>query len=209
MQGLRSHSCKHRLCGKEKEGIYIIVKQPEEKFPTAPEGSFAAICVDEIDMGKVTSEWNGEKRDRHMVRLVWQINEEDDDGKLFLVKQDYTASLDEKAKLRKLLQSWRGRAFTALELAGFDLETIIGSGCMVTIVHNRGSRGGVFANVEVVTKLPKGMVAPKSRGYIRVKDRAVAAPQTSERATQTRQKPAPEEEPPQFDDFQPTDEVPF
>jgi hypothetical protein len=188
----------------------MIVKQPDERFPTAPEGSFAAVCVDEIDLGKQQSNWNGETRERVMCRLVWQIDEEDADGNLFLVKQDYTASLDEKAKLRKTLQSWRGRQFTPTELSGFDLENVVGSGCMLTIVHNQGSRGGTFANVEVVTKLPKGMVAPKPRGYIRVKDRKTIAPQTSERSTRPAQKAAPEEEPPAFDDFNPTDDnIPF
>lgn len=190
----------------------MIIKKPEEKFPTAPEGSFAAVCVDEIDLGKVTSSWNGEERTRHMCRIVWQIDEEDSEGKLFLVKQDYTASLDEKAKLRKVLTSWRGRAFTQVELFGFDLETILGTGCMLTIVHNRGSRGGVFANVEVVTKLPKGMTAPKPRGYTRVKDRVAEAAAGSPQPQQQRRNNAapPEEEPPQFDEYQPTDdEVPF
>ena len=35
----------------------MIVKQPDERFPTAPEGSFAAVCVDEIDLGKQQSNW--------------------------------------------------------------------------------------------------------------------------------------------------------
>lgn len=179
----------------------MIVKQPDEKFPTAPEGTFPAVCVDEIDLGKMNSVWNGEERERHMVRIVWQIEEEDADGKPFLVRQDYTASLDEKAKLRKVLQSWRGRAFTQAELMGFDMENVVGVGCMVNIVHAKGSRGGTFANVEAVMKLPKSMEAPRPDGYVRVKDRPTAPV-----AQANKQRP-PEERPPTMDVTE--DDIPF
>lgn len=152
----------------------MIVKAPDEKFPTAPEGSFSAVCVDELDLGIIKTSWGGEERERHMTRLVWQLDELDEDDKRFLVKQDYTASLDEKAKLRKHLQAWRGRAFTAAELMGFDLANVVGVPCMISIVHAQGRKGGTFANVDAVMKLPKGMTAIKPEGYIRVKDRKVA-----------------------------------
>ena len=153
----------------------MVVKQPDEKFPTAPEGTFVGVCVDEVALGKIKSSFNGEERERDMVRLVWQIEETNEEGKPHIVKQDYTASLDEKAKLKKHLQSWRGRAFTQAELMGFDLETVVGAGCLLNIVHATGRRGGTFANVEGVMKLPKNMEPIKPRDYIRVKDRAVAA----------------------------------
>lgn len=185
----------------------MIVKKKDEQFPTAPEGSFPAVCVDEISLGRVKTSFGGEEREREMVRLVWQLDEEDPQGKPYMIKQDYTASLDEKAKLRKHLQSWRGRNFTALELMGFDLETVVGAPCMISVVHATGRRGGTFANVEAVMKLPKGLQAPKVVGYVRVKDRKVEA------APPEHQKPRempPEQQPPDFDYSQITDDdVPF
>ena len=183
----------------------MIVKAPEERFPTAPEGTFAAVCVDEIDLGKVKTSYAGEERERNMVRLVWQIDEQDDKGVPYLVKQDYTASLDEKAKLRKHLQAWRGRAFTPAELVGFDLENVVGHGCMVGIVHNQGRKGGTFANVDAVMRLPKGAVAPEVLEYVRVKDRPTAA---SALVSQPRQQRPPETAPPDFQGIT-DDDVPF
>lgn len=187
----------------------MIVKKKDEQFPTAPEGSFPAVCVDEISLGRVKTTFNGEERERDMVRLVWQLDEADDKGKPYFIKQDYTASLDEKAKLRKHLQSWRGRNFTALELMGFDLEQVVGVGCLVAVVHASGRKGGTFANVEAVMKLPKGVEAPKATGYIRVKDRKVeAAPP----APAKRREMPPEQQPPDFDDYTAgitDDDVPF
>lgn len=169
----------------------MIVKAPEERFSTAPEGTFAAVCVDEIDLGIVTSSYAGQERERHMVRLVWQLAEEDDQGNPYQIKQDYTASLHEKAGLRKALQSWRGKAFTDIELFGFDMETLVGAGCLINVIHNKGSKGGTFANVGGLMKLPKNLEKPEPRGYTRVKDRKKEAPQSAPRT----QKP-PEEAPP-------------
>ncbi len=148
----------------------MIVKAPEERFPTAPQGTFPAVCVDEIDLGMVENKFNPGKP-RQMVRLVWEIDECMDDGTPYRIRKDYGASLHEKATLRKDLESWRGRRFQPLELGGFDLETIVGVGCMIAIVHNTGTQGGTFSNVAAVMKLPKGLNAPTSKGYIRIKDR--------------------------------------
>jgi len=154
----------------------VIVKAPEERFATAPEGTFAAVCVDVIDLGMVSNRFDPDQPDRQMVRFVWQIDEQDNTGKPYMLKQDYTASLHEKAKLRKALEGWRGRAFTPTELFGFDTETCIGTGCLLNVVHNTGSRGGTFANVGGVMKLAKGMRAPTPVDYVRVKDRAPEPP---------------------------------
>ena len=189
----------------------MIVRQPEERFPTAPEGSYAAVCVDEIDLGKVKSSFGGEETERNMVRLVWQIDEEMTDaecqrhnvpeGTRYTIKQDYTASLHEKAKLRQHLQSWRGRAFTQTELFGFDLESVVGQPCMLSIIHVQGRKGGTFSNLESVMRPPKGMAAIIPVEYVRVKDRPATAP--------AKKNSAPEEAPP-TPNWSPADEdVPF
>ncbi len=187
----------------------MIVKQPDEKFPTAPEGTFAAVCIDEIDLGKVKTTFNGDERERNMVRLLWQIDEDDKDGKPYVVRQDYTASLDEKAKLRKHLQAWRGRSFTPAELMGFDLESVVGVGCLISIVHATGRKGGTFANVEGVMKLPKGTNAPAPRDYVRMKDRKAAPPSELASQPRGRRQAPPEEQYPDFNQGITDDDVPF
>ncbi len=190
----------------------MIVRAPAEQFVTAPEGSFAAVCVDSIDLGELPNPFNPEKP-RHMVRLVWQIEEQQSDGKPYHIKQDYTASLHEKAKLRQDLQSWRGRAFSFDELVGFDLETLIGVPCLLNIVHAQGRKGGTFANVGAIMKLPRNMTAPATRDYVRVKDRGVAPVATTRGPNPTRPVPRPIEEQPLDDPFNSMgitdDDVPF
>jgi len=58
-----------------------------------------------------------------------------------------------------VLEAWRGKQFTAEELAGFDLANIAGKGCLVTITHV-DREGKKYANVAGVTSLPKGLSAP-------------------------------------------------
>lgn len=140
------------------------------KFQPAPAGAHAAVCCDVVDLGIVETTYQGETKKKHMVRLVWQIDEARDDGKPYLVMGRYTLSLHEKAALRRDLESWRGRPFTEPELHQFDVEAVIGKGCYLDLVH-RPSKGDVFANVAAIMPLPKGMTAPAVRDYVRVCDR--------------------------------------
>lgn len=149
----------------------IFAKATGTNFAPAPAGTHAAVCVDVVDLGVIESKWNGKTLTQHKIKIVWQIEEDRDDGKPFQVSRRYTLSLHEKAGLRKDLESWRGRAFTDEELQGFDVETVIGVGCLLNVIHNVKD-GSTYANVAGVMKLPKNMTSLQSRDYVRVCDRA-------------------------------------
>lgn len=130
---------------------------------TPPEaGTFAARCASLIDLGTQTSVWEGEEKRAHKVLVSFEVLDPDNrrsDGSPHMVSKRFTASLHPKAALRKFLESWRGRPFTAQELGGFDLKTVVGLICLVGIVHEaKGDK--VYANLSSVMKLPKGMPAP-------------------------------------------------
>lgn len=129
-------------------------------FERAPEGNHIGICYQIIDLGMQKSVWNDKESWKHKVRIAWELPTElMEDGRPFSVSKNYTASLSEKSNLRKNLESWRGRKFTPEELEGFDLANIIGKPCMVQVVHNE-SNGKIYANVETVASIPKGVTAP-------------------------------------------------
>lgn len=151
----------------------IIVKG--SNFIPCPAGNHNAVCVDVVDLGELEMTFNGHTKKKQVCRLTWQVDEVMENGKPFLVSKRYTQSLDRKSNLRKDLVSWRGQDFTADELAGFDLENVVGKGCLVNVVH--AEREGVtYANVTGVSKLPKGMPKLKPRDYLRVKDREPQKP---------------------------------
>ena len=147
----------------------IIAKAGVDYIP-APEGSHSAVCVDVVDLGILEVTYNGRTEKKHMIRLVWQIDQDMNNGKPFCVSRRFTLSLHKKAALRATLEGWRGRTFTEAELAGFDLEALIGSPCLLTIIHVAHD-GSTFANVSTVMKPPPGMKPLKRRDYVRVKDR--------------------------------------
>src|SRR5262245_32409913 len=145
----------------------IIVKAGSNSNP-APAGTHPAVCVDVIDHGLVDVNYQGKTEQKHKISIVWQIAGED--GQLFLVRRRYTASLHEKATLRRDLESWRGRPFTDQELQAFDLETLLSVPCLINIIHETRN-GSVYANVASVMRLPKGMIAPVPRDCLRVCER--------------------------------------
>lgn len=133
-------------------------------FTPAPAGTHQAVCVDVIDKGMQDTKF-GQK---HKVDLAWQIGERRDDGKPYLVFKRYTLSINEKANLRKDLESWRGKAFTRDEEMQFDVESVLGANCLVNVQHNQNG-DKTYANVVAVMALPKGMpkLMPDS-DYVRV-----------------------------------------
>lgn len=172
-------------------------------FKPAPAGAHAAVCVDVEDMGDVLTEYAGKKKSQHKVRIVWQIDEERDDGKLFSVSQRYTVSLHQKATLRRDLESWRGKSFTEDELKRFDLENLIGVPAMLNVIH-AFKEGKTYANVAGVMKLMKGLSAPVARDYVRKVDRAAPQPQQAQPPASEAAWDGGDYDEPTFDD-----EVPF
>jgi hypothetical protein len=127
-------------------------------FKSAPAGTHVARCIRLIDIGTQHGEYQGKATVRKQIIVMWELpNETMDDGKHYIASKFYTASLSEKATLRKDLESWRGRAFTDEELAGFDLKNILGKPCMLSIVAKEGGNG---TKVGGVMALPKGMQVP-------------------------------------------------
>jgi len=131
-------------------------------FEQCPAGSFAARCYQIIDLGHQTFEWKGEAKVAPKVRITWELNEMMQDGRPFSISKEYTASIGEKANLRKDLEAWRGRPFSSEELRNFSLENVLGAPCLLGVVHKPSKDGSkVYANVGSVMALPKGMAAPE------------------------------------------------
>jgi hypothetical protein len=146
----------------------IIASANESKsFTPAPEGVHQAVAVDVIDQGMKPNPFKPGTEQRK-IDIAWQIDEVREDGKRFVVYKRYTLSLNEKATLRHDLESWRGRPFTDVELAGFDVESIIGANALINVQHKKNADGTrTYANVMTVTPLIKGMVKITPHGYAR------------------------------------------
>jgi hypothetical protein len=135
-------------------------------FSPIPAGMQQAVCYAIYDIG--TQPQQGNFPSRPKVLFCWEVPSEridiEQDGKTVnlprAISQKYTLSLNEKGNLRPMLESWRGRKFTAEELDGFDVGKVIGANCLLNIVHANGKGDKatrVYANVASVNPLAKGM----------------------------------------------------
>lgn len=131
----------------------LIAKDSDGKN-FAKAGTHIARCVQVIDIGTQYSDYY--ENSKHKVVIGWELPEEIDpnDESPTLVWKRYTVSLDQRARLRQDLESWRGRAFTREELKGFNLALILDKPCMINIVHAEREHS-TYANVNGVMALPQ------------------------------------------------------
>lgn len=133
-----------------------ILAKEEKTYEAVPTGMQQAVCSMVCDIGTHEGEYQGRPNQRHQVVVIWELDEKKTEGDYagmpFQMSKFYTLSLGEKANLRKDLESWRGKPFTAEELQGFDLEALVGANCFLNIVENEGKQ-----KIAAITPLPKNM----------------------------------------------------
>lgn len=134
---------------------------PMSTFKPVPAGMHLARCYRIIDLGTLTSTYQGKTNHLHKILIGFEVHGEDanghpthtDDGKPMVISRQYTLSLNEKANLRADLASWRGRDFTDEEVRGFDLKNILGHWAMISVTMS--SRDGKdYTNISNVNPVP-------------------------------------------------------
>jgi hypothetical protein len=69
--------------------------------------------------------------------------------------------MHKKAAIRKQIEGWRGKQFTEDDANVFDVASILGKSCMLTITDNESS-GTIYSNITSIGQLPKGAAQVKS-----------------------------------------------
>jgi hypothetical protein len=132
-------------------------------FKIAPAGNHRAVCNAVIDLGNQQTNF-GVKNQVYIrfeltdERLSYEKDGEKKEGPMS-IGNTYNVFFNEKSNLYKMLVSWRGKAFSDEELKGFELFNIVGTACMLNVVHKE-SGGKTYANIASVTPLPKAMEKP-------------------------------------------------
>ena len=142
----------------------LIAREPEgSNIPPLPEGVYIGTCYLLADIGEQYNKMNDTWKQK--VVIGWQINGEtitiDGKEEPRTIHNFYANSLHEKATLRTVLESWRGKKFTPEELMGFDLRNIVGTACQLQIIHNTRDDGKVRADVKAIMALPRGTAYDK------------------------------------------------
>ena len=137
-----------------------IAKSSGGDFTPLPAGTHIARCFAVISLGTQPSN-NPQFPPAFKVMLMWEVPDETVDmqgvATPMTISKEYTLSLNEKANLRRDLQSWRGKEFTAKELEGFDVANVCGAACMLSVIHKKSAKGSDYATVASISAMAKSV----------------------------------------------------
>jgi len=152
----------------------IVENNTESKtFENVSAGPHTAVLVDNVDLGLETVEFEGDTKEQHKMKLVFEVDQQMEDGRPMIISRKMTANVSsEKATLRQTLETWLGRPLTGEEQRSFDLDSLIGTSASIMVIHNQDKKekDKVWANIDRVYPAEKKL--KPSGKYIRVQDRS-------------------------------------
>jgi hypothetical protein len=153
----------------------MYAKDGGGEFERPRDGTHQAVCVNVFDVGEQVG-FQGQPT--HKIVIMWELADRQAKGpragKRFLVNERFTFSMSERSRLRPVVESWQGRAFTEAEEKtlvdpGYDVEQLIGRGGLLVVVNERADNGKTYTNVKSVMPLLPDMrpLEPETpRSYI-------------------------------------------
>lgn len=145
----------------------IKATQNDGASSIAPSGTHVARCYQIIHIGTIADSFQGEPRMVNKVRIAFELPDclatfSNDKGEQpYSIGQDFTVSMHEKSALRKFVQTWLGKTMSDREANDFDISSLLGRDCMLTVMHKASNNGKVYANIQGVSSLMKGLVCPE------------------------------------------------
>lgn len=140
--------------------IILTAQETENDIPPMEEDTYPARCFAIVKAGTIHSDLFD--KDQSLIYFGFEFPTEmiklgQDLQPRIIWSRPYTESLNKKANLRKMLETWRGKAFTDTELKGFSLKKILGAPCMASVVQTPAVSGGrIYNNIVSMVKVPKG-----------------------------------------------------
>jgi len=124
-------------------------------FEQVPAGIHLAICTEIIHLG-VQPSGNKLYPDKDQiyirfeipgVRVKWEKNGQPHEGSA-MIGTFFTLSISEKSNFRPFLEGWRGRPFTKDEEEAFEVTSILGKLCQLSVIHEEGRDGKTRAKIQ-------------------------------------------------------------
>jgi len=132
-------------------------------IPQMEPGTYIGLCVGIYAIGE--QETTYKDRTRYVEQIIFTFEfpavtvEVDGETKPRQLSRTFTASTGERAGLRKLLKTWRGRDFpSSEEMADYELTERLGKSALIQVLQNENG----YANIESVIPLPSGMPDPST-----------------------------------------------
>src|ERR1700728_4793121 len=127
--------------------------EPTSNFEVASQGQVQGVIAGFVNLGMVTSTFEGKTTTKPQIKLIWQLNEKDSQGRQKYIHEWFTFSLHEKAKLAKRLLSMFGK----LPPRDFDYEKLVGYNYNLMIVQEPKKDGSPKAKIVGLSKLAPGV----------------------------------------------------
>jgi hypothetical protein len=151
----------------------IAVAGKSSKFKPVPDGVHLARCYSIVDLGHQKSDYKGKITNLKKLLIQFEVHGEDDEGnplhtekgEPMSISKTFTNSINEKANLRRDLESWRGKHFTQEELLGFTVKSVLGVWAMISVIKTAGENGKEYTVINSITPVPKQMRANLPEGY--------------------------------------------
>jgi hypothetical protein len=133
-------------------------------------GVHRAVCHLLVDLGlqpgnPMFKNEKGEVKDAYKLVLGFQLPDVlDHNGLPRVISNTFTNIMAPKSNLRKVVESWFGKAFPSQQAADeFDHKNLLGKAAFVSVVHKtKGDK--TYAEIGAVIPLPKGTEVPKVVG---------------------------------------------
>ena len=145
----------------------IIDESPTQEFRKIDAGSYLGRCFSVIDLGHQTVSFieNGQpsQKQQRKVLVSFELFGDDSngpleiDGKPMVINKKYTFSMNEAAKLRLDIESWKGKKLVKGVDLPFDMKSMLDKWAMVNVVHNDWN-GKTYANLNSLSQVPSMIV---------------------------------------------------
>lgn len=148
--------------------LKMTSKRSDIEFDAHPAGNFMAVCrdiyIDRKPNPKAgqTNPWGNPEPDE-LVKVVFEFLTDEPieiNGEMQprFISARFNHTWSEKSRLRAFVSQWDpalGKSDDA------DIETLVGRGAYITVVHDDNEKGGVWVNVSSIAAQPKGASIPQ------------------------------------------------
>ena len=144
----------------------LLTPKAEKVFELAPEGLYDTVLIDVVDIGMVTSTFNGQTKTQPKIMLVFQAAETDKEGNPFRFFKRYTASLHCKSNLFAAIKKLTGKE----PVEAFELDSLLGVNAKLDIEHEKNANTGKTYSViaSIIRSKTKALKIPKD--FVRKQD---------------------------------------
>lgn len=146
---------------------------PKAQRVVAPAGTHRGLCYGVVDLGTQREDFgpqNGGVKDIRKVIFLFELSDEKhafkegSEPEPFMLSKEFKFSMWAGSKspnsLRNFIESWLTMKLKDVDADEYDISTLIGRSCILTVGHRTKTNGQTAAEIKGISPLMKGMPEP-------------------------------------------------